>query len=145
MKISIGADHRGFALKQALMAAFTHVAWTDVGAFDQQRSDYPPFACAAVDLLRAGKVDSCILLCGSGVGMSIAANRYKGVYAGLCWQPAVAKAAKEDDGINVLVLPADFVTQADACAIVQAWLNASFKGGRYQARLAALDTAGNCF
>ncbi|MBM3893946.1 RpiB/LacA/LacB family sugar-phosphate isomerase, partial [Candidatus Dependentiae bacterium] len=73
------------------------------------------------------------------IGMSIAANRVKGIYAGLCWSPAVATVAKENDGINVLVLPANFLTTEEAFAVIAAWLGASFKGGRHQERLCELD------
>lgn len=139
MKISIGADHRGYALKQAVIEHFDAVEWLDVGAHDAARSDYPSYAAAVADNVVKRHVDAGVLLCGSGIGMSIAANRQKGIYAGLCWSPAVATSAKEKDGINVLILPADFVQPAEAYAIINAWLAAVFKGGRYQERLVELD------
>ncbi len=139
MKISIGADHRGYALKQAIVEHLHNIDVHDVGAYSAERSDYPEFAAAVAEDILKQRADAGILLCGSGVGMAIAANRVKGIYAGLCWNPAVAIAAKEDDGINVLVLPADFLRTAEALIIVDAWLAASFKGGRYQYRLSTLD------
>lgn len=139
MKISIGADHRGFAIKQALIAALSDVDWLDVGAESNDRSDYPIFAQHVVEAMRAGKAEQGVLICGSGIGMAIAANRHPGIYAGLCWNSAVATVAKEHDDINVLVLPADFVSVDEACAIVRAWLSAQCKEGRYRERLLTLD------
>ncbi len=141
MKISIGADHRGYVLKQAIQENFGEIDWLDVGVHDATRSDYPLYAAAVVSNVSQHRSEAGILLCGSGIGMSIAANRHKGIYAGLCWSPAVATVAKEDDGINVLVLPTDFLQPAEAYAIINAWLAATFKNGRYQERLKILDTA----
>ena len=78
-------------------------------------------------------------ICGSGIGMSIAANRYPKIYAALCWNESVAKVAKSDDGANVLIPPADYVSIDDALKIVKAWMDAEFKGGRYQDRLELID------
>ncbi len=142
MKISIGADHRGYALKQAIQEHFSAIDWLDIGAHDATRSDYPSYAAAVTSNVAQHRTDAGILLCGSGIGMSIAANRHKGIYAGLCWSPAVATVAKEDDGINVLIMPADFLQPAEAYAIINAWLAAEFKSGRYQERLATLDCQG---
>ena len=139
MNIAIGADHRGVALKQAIIEHFKAFIFHDVGAYSVERSDYPSFARAVTDAVINKRADAGILLCGSGVGMSIAANRVKGIYAGLCWSPAVAAVAKEDDGINVLVLPADFLSVTEAFIIIDAWLGANFKGGRYQERLSTLN------
>ena len=139
MKIAIGADHRGYALKQAIVEHFKELTFDDKGACSTERSDYPVFAGAVTSAVISKRADAGILLCGSGVGMTIAANRVKGVYAGLCWSPAIATKAKENDGINVLVLPADFLTAAEAYLIIDAWLNARFRGGRHQERLSTLD------
>ena len=139
MKIIIGADHRGYALKQELIAAIPEYSWLDSGAHTAERSDYPLFAADVCQSILAGTAELGILLCGTGVGMSIAANRYPGIYAALCWNASLARLAREDDGANVLVLPADFVSPAQAVCVVQAWLAASFKGGRYQERLALLE------
>ena len=146
LTIAIGADHRGFAHKEYLkkMAAplGMHITWIDVGAFNSDRSDYPLFARAACQELLAGRAHRALLICGSGVGMAIAANRFKGIYAALVWNEEVARVSREDDNTNVLALPSDFVTVEQAVTIVQAWLKAEFRGGRYQERVAALDTLG---
>jgi ribose 5-phosphate isomerase B len=139
MKISIGADHRGYALKAAIIKHFASIDWLDVGADNDQRSDYPRYAAAVTRAVLEKRVQAGVLLCGSGIGMSIAANRHKGIYAGLCWSPAVATVAKENDGINVLVLPASSLQATEAFAIIHAWLDARFKDGRHQDRLAMID------
>ena len=140
MKISIGADHRGYRLKAAIIKYFTTYTWSDVGTDSEERTDYPLFAQKVCNDVRTGKVQLGILLCGSGVGITIAANRFKGIYAGLCWNADVARMAREDDGINILVLPADFMTDQQAFSIITAWLNASFKEGIYQKRLEMIDS-----
>jgi ribose 5-phosphate isomerase B len=139
MKISIGADHRGFAIKQVLIETLQSVEWLDVGAHSDDASDYPVFAHRVVAAMQQKQAAAGVLLCGSGIGMSIAANRHPGIYAGLCWAPAVATVAKEHDNINLLVLPADFITAEQACAIVRAWLAAKPLGSRHQDRLTAID------
>jgi ribose 5-phosphate isomerase B len=139
MKISIGADHRGYALKQVIINHFGEHQFVDAGTFNQERTDYPLFAQKVCNDIRDGQAEVGILICGSGVGMSIAANRHKKIYAGLCWSPEVARVAKAHDGINVLVLPADFVTSEVAIQIMTTWLATPFEGGRYAQRLEMTD------
>ncbi|MFC1841794.1 RpiB/LacA/LacB family sugar-phosphate isomerase [Candidatus Dependentiae bacterium] len=139
MKIAIGSDHRGFDQKNFIIQQIKKVAWKDVGCFSDKRCDYPEFAHLVVKALIAKEADLGVLLCGSGIGMSIAANRFKGIYAGLCWSVEVAKAARQDDNINILVLPADFISSQQSVDIVHAWLSVTFKGGRYQDRLHQID------
>ncbi|MFH1644450.1 MAG: RpiB/LacA/LacB family sugar-phosphate isomerase [bacterium] len=138
-KIIIGADHRGFDLKRALIEKFTEYEWIDIGTSDKEKTDYPIYAKKLCDLLLSGQGDFGILICGSGIGMSIAANRFPGIYAGLCWNEQVAKLAKEDDGVNVLVLPSELVLFEDAFLIFKAWLDAKFKDGRYKERILMID------
>ena len=139
MKISIGTDHRGYDQKNGIIKNITDNEWIDVGCFSHERCDYPEFAKLVVDLVREKKTDLGVLLCGSGIGMSIAANRFKGIYAGLVWSAEVAIKAREDDNVNILVLPSDFIADEQSILIVRAWLQAEFKGGRYQKRLAMID------
>lgn len=139
IKISIGADHRGFALKKHLINHFQNYDWSDQGTSSDQRTDYPLYAKNVCQKILAGQADVGILLCGSGVGMAIAANRFKGIYAALCWNEDIARMARCDDGANVLVLAADFTTPEQAVNIVKAWISAEFKGEQYQTRLDMLD------
>jgi ribose 5-phosphate isomerase B len=139
MKISIGSDHRGFILKQKIIENFPSVEWSDVGVSSDDRTDYPIYAKKVCSEILNGKADLGILLCGSGVGMAIAANRHRGIYAANCWSKEVAALARQHDGINVLVLPADFVDLPKALEIIKSWLGSEFKGGRYQERLEMID------
>ena len=138
MKIAIGADHRGYELKQFLIEV-PDIEWVDVGTDSDERTDYPLYVPPVVDALYAKTVDYGVLICGTGVGMSIVANRYKHIYAALAWNVDVARLSKEDDNSNVLVLPADFVTQDQARDMLSAWLEAKFKSGEYEDRLALFD------
>lgn len=143
LNIVIGTDHRGFAmkewLKKNLHVSATEISWLDVGTFDDQRTDYPLYATLAAQAIQEKKADVGILLCGTGVGMAIVANRFAGIYAALVWNKEIARASKEDDNANILVLPSDFVSNEQALEMIQAWLHASFKKGRYQYRIDMID------
>ncbi len=143
MKIVIGTDHRGFSFKEHIKQYLTldneAVDWVDVGTFDTNRTDYPIFAEKLCRAILDGKAEYGILLCGSGVGMAIVANRFAKIYAGLVWNEEVARLSKEDDNTNVLVLPADFVAQDQLMPIIRAWVSTTFNSGRYQARIDMID------
>jgi len=139
MRIAIGADHRGYRQKELLKSHLKDISWVDVGASNAKRSDYPIFAHAVCELLNADSVERGILLCGSGIGMAITANRYRGVYAGVAWKPELAIHGKRQDDMNVLVIPSDFVSSRAAITIVKAWLATRFAGARYQERLDMID------
>ena len=140
MKISIGSDHRGFALKKEIKLFFSNINWIDVGTDSaEKRVDYPLYAKKVCDDLLQKKACRGILICGSGVGVSIAANRNKHIYAALCWNQEVACAARNHDLANVLVLPADFVSEDKAIQIVKTWIDSEFLGGRYKERLNMID------
>jgi ribose 5-phosphate isomerase B len=142
MKIAIGADHRGFAHKEYIRAQYTDILWTDVGAYDNQRSDYPLFSHAVCSVMQSGSVDKGILLCATGVGMAIAANRFAGIYAAVAWNAQIARLSVEHDKVNLLVLPADYVSSEQVVAIIDAWLAADFLGDRYQKRVDLIDALG---
>ncbi|MCL4380364.1 RpiB/LacA/LacB family sugar-phosphate isomerase [Candidatus Dependentiae bacterium] len=143
IRIAIGADHRGFELKQYLLTvtsiAGITIEWLDCGTDSTERTDYPIYTDLVVEKVLAEQTRVGILLCGSGIGMSIAANRYPGIFAALVWNDLVAQIAKQDDNANIIVLPANFIDSDQAIAIVKAWLTATFKQGRYQQRLSMLD------
>ena len=139
MKISIGSDHRGFLFKSEIIKHFVRLDWLDVGTNSTERTDYPIYAKKVCQNILDKKADLGILICGSGVGMSIAANRFVHIYAALCWNKEVAQKAREDDCGNILVLPADFISLEQALEIVQTWLNSEFKDGIYADRLKIID------
>lgn len=141
--IAIGADHRGFAMKEYLKKECkffdSTLTWLDVGVYSEERSDYPLFAIKVAQAVLQKNAHVGVLLCGSGVGMAIAANRFPGIYAGLAWNEDVARQAKEDDKVNVLVLPSDYIDNEKARAMLVAWLGAEFKHKRYAQRIAMID------
>jgi ribose 5-phosphate isomerase B len=143
IKIAIASDHRGFehkaVIQQGVSGDEAKIEWIDVGCFSKERTDYPPFAYEAVQLIKNGKADLGVLVCGTGVGMAIAANRFAHIYAAVVWDEITAIRAKEEDKANVLSLPADYITPAQAVAMVNAWLQATFLQGRYQERIAMID------
>ena len=127
MRIAVGADHRGFAMKAHLQDTLakhdgSSIEWVDVGCMNDQYCDYPIYAMEVAKLMRDGAVDHGILICATGIGMDITANRFSGIYAGLAWNSEVARLAREHDNVNVLVLPSDFVSNDQAVAMIQAWL-----------------------
>jgi ribose 5-phosphate isomerase B len=144
MRIAIGADHQGFTHKEQIKRAIDYidgqeVLWLDVGAYDRTRSDYPVFARRACEEMKAGKVECAVLLCATGAGMAIAANRYSGIYAALVWNKELAYLSKEHDNANVLVLPSAYIDYDTMIEAVVAWLSTKFKGGRYQERIDMID------
>lgn len=144
MTIFLGADHAGFALKTQLLQHLAHRGHevVDCGAKTLDADDdYPRYAYAvATKVLGAGPDDVGILICGSGQGMSIAANRVNGVRAALAWSPDSARSARADDDANVLVLPARFMSADEAFEAVDAYLRAEFKAEpKYQRRLDELE------
>lgn len=142
MKIAIGADHHGVTLKSHLINVNTmSVEWIDCGC-SQSLCDYPLQAVAVVDYIRSHTCVFGVLLCGTGVGMAIAANRFKGIYAALAWTPEIARLSRQHDNANILVIPADYVSLLQATSIVEAWMSASFEGGRHLRRIDQIDALG---
>ncbi len=145
MKIFIGADHRGVTLKAAIKEALPMYTWIDVGCHSTDRTDYPIYAQDVCNRIlqeptnTPGASARGILICGSGVGMSIAANRYKGIYAALCWNEAITTSARADDNANVLVLAANQTNPELAVKLVQLFIETSFKEGVYRQRLCMVD------
>lgn len=139
MQIHVGADHRGVELKGELMKWLTengHMV-TDWGAKTvDEDDDYPDYAVAVASAVVKDPGSVGITICGSGVGMAVAADKVLGIRAGLIHDPAIAEAARRDDNINVLALGADFINTEQAKKVLGAWLKESFSGqARHQRRL----------
>lgn len=134
----IGADHRGFIAKEYIKAA-SNLTLFDIGTSSTERTDYPIFAKKVCAGVRSGEFQGGILLCGSGAGMVIAANRTSGIYAAVAWNIEVAQKIRQDDWCNVLVLPVDFLLFEQLLPIVYAWAAACPKEGIYKDRLALID------
>jgi ribose 5-phosphate isomerase B len=139
--IPIAADHAGFALKQRLVAELRRLGYEarDFGTDSAESTDYPPYAHEVAEQVEAGTARRGILSCGTGLGMSYAANRHRGVRAAVAWNDEVARLAREHNDANVLVLPARFVSEEEALRILHTWLDTAFEGGRHARRVAAIE------
>lgn len=135
--IIIGSDHGGLVLKTALTDYLNRRGFqvTDAGTNGDASVDYPDFGQKVAEAVTAGEAESGILICGTGIGMSIAANKIPGVRAALVTDAFMARMAKEHNNANVLVLGGRVLDEQKACDLVGAWLDATFEGGRHQARL----------
>ncbi|MCX6092922.1 MAG: ribose 5-phosphate isomerase B [Candidatus Bipolaricaulota bacterium] len=140
MRIVIGCDHTGVALKVALQeTALAEHSVIDVGTDSTDSVDYPDIARAAVAILRKGDADRAILICGTGVGMAIAAGRHRGIRAATCSDPFVAEMSRRHNDANVLCLGARVVGYGMAESIVRTWLHADFDGGRHARRVEKIE------
>ena len=140
-KIPIAADHAGFPLKQRLIEELKKLGYEpiDLGTNSTDSTDYPDYAHPVAHEVETGEAKRGILLCGTGLGMSYAANRHHGVRAAVAWSPEVAHLARAHNDANVLVLPARFVTEDEGVAILKEWLDTPFEGGRHQRRVAKIE------
>lgn len=135
--IIIGSDHGGLALKAAVTSYLTRRGFqvNDAGTNSDASVDYPDFGQKVAESVIAGEAELGILICGTGIGMSIAANKIPGIRAALVTDVFMARMAKEHNNANVLVLGGRVLDEQNACDLVGAWLDGTFEGGRHQARL----------
>lgn len=140
-KILIASDHAGFELKEQLERALDERGFDvqDLGTDSPDSTDYADYAHPLAERVSTGDVRRGVLLCGTGLGMSYAANRHTGVRAAVAWNPEVAKLARSHNDSNVLVLPARFLTPEQGIAILDAWLDTPFEGGRHARRVDKID------
>jgi ribose 5-phosphate isomerase B len=140
MIVALGADHAGFALKDAVKQALEArgVTARDFGTSSAASVDYPDYAAAVAHAVADGDADRGILVCGSGVGMSIAANKVAGIRAAAILDPSAAALAREHNDLNVLALAGRQLTPDAATAIVDAFLSTPFAGGRHEQRIAKI-------
>jgi ribose 5-phosphate isomerase B len=137
MRIAIGSDHRGFALKEALKELLGELGheWVDFGSQGEDPVDYPDIAKPVAEAVAAGEYQRGILICGNGVGMSIAANKVKDVRAALCQNGFTARLARRHNDVNILCLGAWCIGRGLAEEIVRVFLSEDFEGGRHARRL----------
>ena len=132
-------------MKQKLVAELSAMGFKpqDLGTNSGERpDDYPDYAHPLAKEVSTGEAKRGILLCGSGVGMDIVANRYPGVRAALAWEPEIAELSRKHNDSNVLVLPARFMTDENAVEAMKRWLNTDFEGGRHERRVEKIDGEG---
>lgn len=140
-RIPIASDHAGFELKERLRASLTEMGFDveDIGTHSTASTDYADYAHPLAEEVSSGEAQRGVLLCGTGLGMSYTANRYPGVRAAVAWTPEIASLARKHNDANVLVLPARFVSDEDALAILKAWLGTEFEGGRHTRRVEKIE------
>lgn len=137
LKIALASDHAGYDRKQVVIEHLKSkcINYKDYGAFSAESTDYADWAHPMASAVENGKFDMGISLCGSGNGINMTVNKHQGIRSALCWNSEIAALAKQHNNANVLAIPARFVTNDEAIAIVDAFLNAEFEGGRHQVRI----------
>ena len=140
MKIVIGSDHAGFELKEFIIEHFNKLfTFEDVGTFSEKSVDYPDFAHPLAEFVSNGTYQKAILMCCSGNGVAMTANKHPNVRAALCWNEEIAQLARLHNNANVLVLPARFITKDHAIKIIDIFFNTEFEGGRHQNRVEKIN------
>lgn len=141
ISISIGSDHAGFELKKQIIDYLKSKSFIviDKGCFSEERADYPDFAHHTAESVITKESEFGILMCGSGNGINMTANKHKGIRAALCWTSEIAAMARQHNDANVLVLPARYITISEALKCVDVFLSEKFEGGRHQERIEKID------
>lgn len=137
MKLAIGADHAGYLLKEQVKAFLKskNIDFKDYGTFKIESCDYPEYAYKVGQAIVTGEADLGILICGTGIGMSITANKIKGIRAALVYDEQTAKLSRQHNDANVLCMGGRLTPEEEAKRIVDVWLNTSFEGGRHEKRI----------
>jgi ribose 5-phosphate isomerase B len=140
MKIAIGCDHAGYAYKDGLVAMLQQQGHMvlDFGTHSVDSVDYPDFAHAVADAVEKGEVERGVLLCGSGNGVAITANKHQGIRCALCWMEEIAMLARQHNDANVIAVPARYVPEILAQAMVRIFIQTPFEGGRHERRVQAI-------
>ena len=141
MKIALGADHAGFEEKEHVKKTLDElgVEYKDFGTTSTESVDYPDFARKVGEAVAAGEYDKGILVCGSGTGMAIAANKVPGIRAAVAWNEEIARLSRQHNDANVLALAARYIPDEEQEKIVKTWLETSFEGGRHERRVEKIE------
>ena len=141
MKIAIAADHAGFEEKEKIKKNLDKlgVEYEDMGTYSLDSVDYPDYARKVGEAVAAGAYDKGILVCGSGTGMAIAANKVPGIRAAVAWNEEIARLSRQHNDANVLALAARYIPDAEQEKIVKTWLETSFEGGRHERRVEKIE------
>jgi ribose 5-phosphate isomerase B len=136
MKIAVGADHAGFEAKEKIITYLkdNKIEFHDFGTYNDQSVDYPNFAHSVALAVENKEFDLGILICGSGQGMNITANKHQGIRSALCWSVEIASLSKKHNDANVLAIPGRFLSETLIIEIVETFLNTYFEGGRHANR-----------
>ena len=135
--ILFGCDHAGFQLKEVLLAHFAskNKITQDFGCYSEKSIDYPDFAHPVAEAVAANPQSIGVLICGSGNGINMTANKHSGIRSALCWKKEIAVLARQHNNANILALPARFLTNEEGIEILTAFLETPFEGGRHQHRI----------
>lgn len=141
MLISIGSDHAGFKLKEEIKLYLTsiHIQFKDCGTFSEESVDYPDFGHAVANDIVNKQADFGIVICGSGNGINITANKHKGIRSALCWNSEIARLARLHNDANILALPGRFIDVDEAKNAVKIFIETHFEGGRHQKRINKIE------
>lgn len=142
MIVAIAGDHGGFALKQRIREHLIErgIKIADLGTDSEESVDYPEFGKACAQAVASGKADRGIVICGTGIGISIAANRIRGIRCGLCTSVEMAELSRKHNNANMLAMGGRITSVEDAIRITDAWLDTEFEGGRHSRRVNMLDS-----
>lgn len=137
LPVALGADHAGYEYKEMLKALLLEQGWqvADKGTHSLDSVDYPDFAHPVASDVASGKAAFGILVCGSGEGVCITANKHAGIRAALCWNNEVAQLSRQHNNANVICIPARFTDEAQAKEMVRLFMNTAFEGGRHENRV----------
>jgi len=143
IRISLGSDHAGFELKeyikQYLNSITDHkIETNDWGCYSEERVDYPDFAHKVAGQISEGKADIGILVCGSGNGISMAANKWEDIRCALCWDEEISEMSRLHNDANILSLPGRYISKEEAIKCVDKFINTGFEGGRHSDRIAKI-------
>ncbi len=141
MKIAIGSDHAGYELKEQLIRYLEKKGHQviDLGTHSPERADYPDFAHPVALAVESGEAERGVLICGSGNGVNMTANKHKGIRSALCWNAEIATLARQHNNANILALPARFINEKEAEQCTDAFLTTDFEGGRHTERVRKID------
>ncbi|HTA26326.1 MAG TPA: ribose 5-phosphate isomerase B [Bacteroidia bacterium] len=141
MKIAIGSDHAGFQLKETLRTYLHNKGFDvkDFGTYSEERADYPDLAHPVASAVEHNEVERGVLICGSGNGVNMSANRHHGVRSALCWNAEIAMLARQHNDANVIALPARYISVEEAEKCLDAFFNTAFEGGRHTDRVKKIE------
>lgn len=139
-KIVIGSDHAGYEMKEKIKKHYSDkYDFSDKGTFSSDSVDYPDYAHQVAVAVQAGGYEKGILLCGSGNGVAMSANKHQGIRAALCWNVEIAKLARQHNDANILCIPARFVDEKTIFDMITCFFDTAFEGGRHQRRIDKID------
>jgi ribose 5-phosphate isomerase B len=142
MKVAIGSDHAGFQLKEKLKTYLQSKGFEvqDFGTHSEERADYPDFAHPVANSVGTGEMERGVLICGSGNGVNITANKHPNVRSALCWNEEIAKLARQHNNANIIALPTRYITEIEAEKCVDAFFSTDFEGGRHTERVQKIES-----